>query len=376
LIFRVGEIMVRVKDFEFSLREFAGSLGDFGPLNPFILGYIAILGVNPTGIFLAMGLTNIALGIAYRLPLPVEAKKAIGVAALSEKWKPSQIYLSGVLTGVAWIVLGFSGFVKKLAGRTPLIVVRGIQLGLVFILLKEAVMLMQMDILLALTSVILIILLMKNRYLPSALAVFGLGLALVFISNPDIDLRIGFHPPPIYIPNIRDLSLNLLIVVFAQLVLTFSNAIMATCLAVNERFPGKRISEENLAINMGLMNTFLPFIGGIPMCHGAGGFASQYFFGARTGGAMLMEGVCEIFLALFLADSIAIIFGAFPLSIIGAMLLFASLELGKFLVKLRGSGLIETVIIGIISFLTNLAVGFIAGLVLHWILEKAGKASV
>lgn len=365
--------MVRVKDFEFSLREFAGSLGDFGPLNPFILGYIAILGVDPTGIFLAMGLTNIILGLVYRLPLPVEAKKAIGVAALSEKWKPSQIYLSGVLTGAAWIVLGFSGFVRRLAGKTPLIVVRGIQLGLALILLKEAVAFMQIDVLLALASVILIILLMRNRYLPSALAVFSLGLVLAFISNPGIDLRIKFHLPPIYIPDIRDLSLNLLTVVFAQLVLTFSNAIMATCLAVNERFPDKRIRGENLAINMGLMNTFLPFIGGIPMCHGAGGFASQYFFGARTGGAMLMEGVCEIFLALFLADSIAVVFGAFPLSIIGAMLLFAGLELGKFLVKLRGLELVEVAVIGVISFLTNLAVGFIAGLILHWILEKARK---
>ena len=68
--------MVRVWDFEFSLREFAGFLGDFGPLNPFILGYVAVLGLDATGIFLAMGLTNIVLGFVYRLPLPVEAKKA------------------------------------------------------------------------------------------------------------------------------------------------------------------------------------------------------------------------------------------------------------------------------------------------------------
>lgn len=63
---------------------------------------------------------------------------------------------------------------------------------------------------------------------------------------------------------------------------------------------------------MGLMNTALPFIGGVPMYHGAGGFAAQYFFGARTGGAMLMEGVVELILAFFLAGSVASIFGAFP----------------------------------------------------------------
>jgi len=130
--------MVRVKDFEFSLREFAGSLGDFGPLNPFILGYIAILGLNLTGIFLAMGLTNITLGLIYKLPLPVEAKKAIGAVALREKWRPSQIYMSGILTGLIWLFLGFSGLVRRLAKLTPRVVVRGIQLGLMLILLSEA----------------------------------------------------------------------------------------------------------------------------------------------------------------------------------------------------------------------------------------------
>ena len=53
--------MVKIREFEFNLREFASSLGDFGPLNPFILGYIRILSMDPAGILLAMGLANIAL---------------------------------------------------------------------------------------------------------------------------------------------------------------------------------------------------------------------------------------------------------------------------------------------------------------------------
>ena len=31
------------------------------------------------------------------------------------------------------------------------------------------------------------------------------------------------------------------------------------------------------------MNLIIPFFGGMPMCHGAGGLAGQYYFGARTG---------------------------------------------------------------------------------------------
>jgi len=44
---------------------------------------------------------------------------------------------------------------------------------------------------------------------------------------------------------------------------------------------------------MGVMNVVASFFGGMPMCHGAGGFAGQYYFGARTGGAPIMEGLIE-----------------------------------------------------------------------------------
>jgi MFS superfamily sulfate permease-like transporter len=362
--------MVKVRDFEFSLREFAGALGDFGPLNPFIIGYISILGLNPTGIFLAMGLTNIVLGFIYRLPLPVEAKKAIGTAALNERWKPSQVYLSGILSGIVWLAMSFSGFVKKLAKLTPIVVIRGIQLGLALILLKESIILMKSNFPLALISIFLIILLIKNSFLPSAIAVFILGLALVFFFNPSIKITIGFYLPSLFIPSIKDVNLNLLTTVFAQILLTFSNAILATCLAVNDRFPNRRIEEKSLAMNMGLMNVFLSFIGGIPMCHGAEGFASQYFFGGRTGGAMIMEGICEIVLALFFAESIAAIFNVFPASIIGAMLLFASLELGKFVTAMRRIELAQVIIIGIISFFTNLAAGFLIGIIIVYLLKR------
>ena len=39
------------------------------------------------------------------------------------------------------------------------------------------------------------------------------------------------------------------------------------------------------------MNVVASFFGGMPMCHGAGGLAGQYYFGARTGGASILEGL-------------------------------------------------------------------------------------
>lgn len=69
---------MKIGAFEFSLREFAGSLGDFGTLIPFVAGYILVNGFDPAGLLIMLGLTNIILALVYRLPHPVQPKKAIG----------------------------------------------------------------------------------------------------------------------------------------------------------------------------------------------------------------------------------------------------------------------------------------------------------
>ena len=42
---------MRVRDFEFNLRELAGSMGDFGTLFPLAIGYFVVTGLNPAGLF-------------------------------------------------------------------------------------------------------------------------------------------------------------------------------------------------------------------------------------------------------------------------------------------------------------------------------------
>jgi len=360
--------MVRVGDFEFSLIEFAGALGDFGPLNPFIIAYIAIIGLDPSGILLAMGFTNIIIGLIYRLPLPVEPQKAVATVALNERWDSSLIYGTGIGMGLVWLFLVFSGLVRKIAKITPICVIVGVQLGLMLILLKESIEFVATNLMLALVSFLLVLLLLKNRRLPAGIAIFLLGLAIALLSNSAFDLKFRLYLPRFFAPSLWNIYVGLLTVGVAQVVLTLSNAVLATCLMVNEKFPKQKIQEESLAMNMGWMNTVFPLLGGVPMCHGAGGFASQYFFGARTGGAMLMEGIVEVFLALFLAESIITIFGEFPLSIIGVMLIFASLELGKLFLTIKDSfQIVLAITIAVISFFTNLGIGFFAGLLIYYL---------
>lgn len=83
-------------DFEFILRELAGSMGDFGTLIPLAVSYIAINGLNPAGLFIVLGLTNIALGLIYRLQMPLQPKKIVAITAITQRWSPEFIYASGL----------------------------------------------------------------------------------------------------------------------------------------------------------------------------------------------------------------------------------------------------------------------------------------
>jgi MFS superfamily sulfate permease-like transporter len=113
----------------------------------------------------------------------------------------------------------------------------------------------------------------------------------------------------------------------------------------------------------------VPFFGGMPMCHGAGGLAGQHYFGARTGGTNIIEGSIEVALGLFLAGSIATLFAAFPMAIVGGMMLMVGIELFKFARELRLDLRLIPVGAAVVgSVALNMAVGFAAGMILHYLI--------
>jgi MFS superfamily sulfate permease-like transporter len=122
---------------------------------------------------------------------------------------------------------------------------------------------------------------------------------------------------------------------------------------------------------MGIMNLILPFFGGMPLCHGAGGLAGQYYFGARTGGANIIEGLIEIAMGLFLAGSIAGLFSVFPVAIIGAMMFLVGVELVKFARGIHWDrDIIPMGTTLIVSLLTNMAYGFLSGFVVYYLIKS------
>jgi MFS superfamily sulfate permease-like transporter len=362
---------LRIKDFEFNLRELAGSMGDFGTLFPLAVGYFAVNGMNPSGLLVMLGIANVITGIIYRLPMPLQPMKVIAVVAITQKWPTSRIYATGVVTGVIWLVLSLTGLIQKLAKVTPRSIVRGIQIALGIMLAIEGFKMISTGWILGAISIVVVLILRTNKYAPAAIVLIVLGIAIMGFQGELLGiLRPGFDIPNITLFKPIEMWEGLVLAGFAQLPLTATNAIIATSSLLNEYFPSRPVSERKLALNTGIMNITMPFFGGMPMCHGAGGLAGQYYFGARTGGTNILEGVIEISLGLFLASSISTLFTIFPQSIIGAMMFLAGFQLTKFARDIK-KGEIALILITVgLSLLVNMAIAFVSAMVIYHVLRR------
>jgi MFS superfamily sulfate permease-like transporter len=358
---------VKIKSFEFNLREFAGSMGAFGTLFPLAIGYIAVCGLNPAGFLVMMGLANIATGIIYRLPLPIEPMKVLAVVAIAQHWSPSMVYASGFAMGAVWLLFSLTGFINLIARMTPLSVTRGIQAALGVLLAVTACKMLATGWILGISAVVIILIFKDNRYTPAAVVLMLMGIGIMLFNGQLQHIA----PPAFCLPSFTGFSTaevwqTFLLAGFAQIPLTATNAVIATASLIKTYWPEKQVSEHKLSLNMGIMNLVLPFFGGMPLCHGAGGLAGQYYFGARTGGTNIIEGLIEISLGLFLALSIADLFSLFPVSILGAMMLLVGIELTKFTRDIGiNKDLIPLCTTLIVSLLTNMALGFLSGLLVH-----------
>jgi MFS superfamily sulfate permease-like transporter len=177
-------------------------------------------------------------------------------------------------------------------------------------------------------------LLLSHERIPAMLILLGLGGLLAIATEPALfgalgQMSVHLRFPTFALTQIRqhDLVTGVLVLGLPQVALTLGNAIMATVEENNKLFPAHPITVKAVAIDHGIMNLVATSMGGIPMCHGAGGMAAHIRFGARTGGSLVILGVLVLGVGLFCADSIAILFKLFPQAILGVILMFGGLEL-------------------------------------------------
>lgn len=362
---------MKIKSFEFNLSELAGAMGDFGTLFPLAIGYIVVCGLDPAGLLVMMGLTNIVTGLVYRLPMPVEPMKVLAVVAIAQQWSPSMVYASGFAMGILWLFLSVTGLMGLLARITPRPVIRGIQVALGVMLAVQAIKMLAGGWLLGLLAIGIVLVLRRNRYAPAAVVLVLLGMAIMLVKGHFAQVQTPVFALPTMVSfSLKESWQSLLLAGFSQLPLTATNAVIATSVLIKEYWPDKPVSETRLSLNMGLINLVSPLFGGMPMCHGAGGLAGQYYFGARTGGANILEGLLELALGLFLAGSIAGLFASFPIAIVGAMMFLVGIEMTKFAKDTRWNlDLLSLLATLVVSLWVNMACGFLVGLAVYYGIE-------
>ncbi len=317
--------------FQISLRELSGALGDLGTLLPLTLGVIAVAGLAPTPIFLGFGIFYVATALYYRLPIPVQPMKAVAAVMLTTEVTASGLAASGVIIGLMLLLLGVTGWISRLARLVPQSVLAGLQLGLGIALAIVSLELMATEPLVgAITAGLLIVLLFFPRY-PSALTallvavVLGWAMGATRLELAAVSATISIPPWP----SLQNFEQAVSVLVVPQLSLTLTNAVLLTALIASDYF-GERaahVTPARLSITSGLANLVLTPFGALPMCHGAGGLAAHYRFGARSGAAPLFLGLLLIALALWPGNAGLMTLAAIPAAGLGALLLIASGEL-------------------------------------------------
>ena len=124
--------------FVFSLGEFSGALADLGVMLPLILALISLNGMDATAVFVGVGLAYLLVAFTYRLPIPVQPLKSVSAVALAMGLAPVVIVTGAIWNAVAFLGMGLAGLDRWVQKAFPKPVVRGIQLGLAWLLFKSA----------------------------------------------------------------------------------------------------------------------------------------------------------------------------------------------------------------------------------------------
>jgi MFS superfamily sulfate permease-like transporter len=395
------------------LSELSGALGDLGTLLPLMIALTLTHSISLPSTLVFAGLANICTGVCFGIPLPVQPMKAIAAVAISRQFTIRETSAAGITVSAIVLLLSVTGLLEWFSKVIPIPVVKGIQVGagLSLVLSAGTSLLAPLgwvspswadNYLWALFAFMLLLFTTaatRKWRVPYALLVFVLGLVLA-----GVRLTSGQHEhfeaprwnvwhPHTYIPAGKTfwytLSASL-----GQLPLTTLNSIIAVSHLSSELLPAlPEPSPTALGISVASMNLVGCWFGAMPACHGSGGLAGQYRFGARSGASVIILGLVKLLLGLFVGDALVNVLREFPKSLLGIMVIAAGVELAKVGESLnvgardlweesaeqegrkhksvteeerreRWSVMMVTVA-GLLAF-RNDAVGFLAGMLWHW----------
>lgn len=355
----------------FDRNELSGSFGDIGTDLPLIVGMIMASGLDIASTFIMFGVMQIFTGIMYGIPMPVQPLKAMAVIMISQKLNGNLLYGGGLAIGITMLVLTLTGLLEWIARIIPKSVIRGVQFGLGISLatlaLKDYV---QSDgirgYVLASVGFVMILFFLGNKKYPAALSLILLGAIYAFIFKMDffkIGNNVGLTLPQFHIPGMRDVLQGFILLTLPQIALSISNSVIATRQTMTDLFPERLVSVKKIGLTYSFMNLILPFFKGIPNCHGAGGMAGHYAFGARTGGAVIIYGSLYLLIGLFFARGFEEVIKVFPFPILGIILLFEGLTLMLFIKDIADSKKDIFVALLVALMAVGLPNGYVVGLI-------------
>lgn len=377
--------------------ELSGAFGDLGTLLPIVVAMILINKLSPSSVFLAFGLFYIIAGYYYRLPIPVQPLKAVGAIAIAypAMITESVIGASGIIFGVILLVLSLTGMVDQIAKLFSQAVVRGIQLTLGLIFLKKGIELIinknvfmsgmqgnlaeyPVNLILGVLVFALVLLLLDNKRFPAALAALAVGIVAGIALGGFTGHTITLGPTDMHLihPTAGDFWTACIMLILPQMPLTIGNACVGTADTCTSLFTGNhhlsKAKAGKFAFTMGIFNLPAGFFGAVPMCHGTGGLAAHYRFGARTGGAPIMIGIFFVIVALVLGDLGFQLLSIIPQSVLGVLLVFAGLELCPLLRSLKTNEeyFIALLIAGIALAVPNMGWAFGVGIATDLFIRK------
>ncbi|KAF2853326.1 hypothetical protein T440DRAFT_325178 [Plenodomus tracheiphilus IPT5] len=396
------------------LAELSGSLGDLGTLLPLMTALVITNSISLPSTLLFTGAANVFTGIAFGLPLPVQPMKAVAAVAIARRFTLEENAAAGLVVAGLVGVLSITGLINWANRVTPVPVVKGIQVGagLSLCLSAGSGMLTPLtwtgpwwgdNLLWVLAAIVLLLVTFMYPRIPYALVVFSIGILLSTLIPRDTAHEPTLMPSiPVVIPSLHDFWTSTTTASLGQLPLTLLNSVIAASALSSDLLPSPPYptapTVTQLGISVAVINILGCWFGAMPACHGSGGLAGQFRFGARSGSSIIFLGSAKLLLgvlAFWKSDSIVDVLRHIPHSLLGTLVIAAGVELAKVGESVNtdardlrvldgdmgwdGKRVKEldertrkerwmVMLVTVVALLTfkNDAVGFVAGLLWHW----------
>lgn len=362
---------------KFNRQELAGSIGDIGTDFPLIVAMIIAAGLHTPSVLIVFGLMQILTGLIYKIPMPVQPLKAMATLVIAQQIGGNILLGAGLSIGILMFVLSVTGLLTKISELVPKAVIRGIQLGLginlSLLAFQEYIPNLGINgFILALIAFIIIIAFIDNKKYPTSIIVLLLGaLYILFFDNTSniFSNAIGINLPRFSLPTIEDVTKGFLLLALPQIPLSIGNSIIATKQVAHDLFPERPpLTIKKIGLTYSFMNLLIPFLSGIPSCHGSGGMIGHYTFGGRTGGSVIIYGLFYIFIGVIFGNAFDGVVKIFPLPILGVILMFEGFALMLFVRDLlnQQKDFVIAILVGITA--AGLPYGFVISIIIGTLL--------